>query len=86
MSILCRWGHHKWEKEPSCREKIRETGRHLLFWSEGVQKAVRRCTRAGCAATQKVTRCGFVGAGGEAGLWRRLSPEEERHIDSLPVM
>ncbi|HEU5114244.1 MAG TPA: hypothetical protein VFT82_00585 [Candidatus Paceibacterota bacterium] len=84
--ILCLIGLHKWESDPSHKELIKETGIYLVFWSSGVQKGIRKCTRPGCAKTQKVMREGFVGVGGQAGKWKPLSPSRERHIDRLPVM
>jgi hypothetical protein len=86
MSILCRLGIHAWEKEPSHKEFFRSTGIHFFFFSTGVQKAVRKCTRHGCCATQKVTRSGIVGAGGHGSGWKKLSKSKEAHIDSLPVL
>ena len=83
---LCRLGIHLFEKEPSQKELIKSTGLHVLFFSEGMQKGTRVCTRVGCGATQKVWRCGWVGVGGQGTPWKELTPEHEAYIDSLPVL
>ncbi|MEK7647073.1 MAG: hypothetical protein AAB378_01695 [Patescibacteria group bacterium] len=89
MSIggfLCSFGLHKFEKEPSVKELIKETGLDFVFWSEGVQKGVKNCRRDGCEVTKKVWRKGMVGSGGQAGRWKKLDERQELYIDSLPVM
>ena len=86
MSILCKFGIHDWEKEPSHKELIKETGLHLVFFSEGIQKGVRKCTNPSCNATQKVYRTGWIGNGGEGGKWKKLDSEAEKRIDSLPTL
>jgi len=84
--LFCRMGWHKWEKDPSHKELIKKTGSHFVFFSEGVQKGIRKCLRKGCVATQKVSRTGWVGNGGQSTRWKKLSPRKEKSIDSLPVM
>lgn len=84
--LLCRFGFHSWEKEPSKKELIRSTGIDFVFWSSGIQKGVRACTRQGCRAEQKVVREGWLGCGGTSEKWKRLSKRTERYIDSLPVL
>lgn len=71
---------HAWG-EPE-KEIIKSTGFNVLFFTSGVQKAVRQCAR--CGRSQKVWRSGFCGIGGKSGRWRRLRASKEKWIDSLP--
>ncbi len=83
---LCRIGLHRFEADPSHKELLKETGVHVAFWSEAMQKGTKRCTCEGCDATLKVYRRGLCGIGGNAGPWKRLSTEREAAIDALPTL
>ena len=83
--FFCRIGFHAWEKDPSEKEPIKNTGHHIGFWSRGIQKGVRHCTRHSCGCSQKVHRQGWCGIGGENPGWKKLNnPQLESRIDSLP--
>ena len=84
--ILCKLGLHRFEREPQSKELIKGTGAHMAFWSEGIQKATKQCTRPECGFVCKIWRKGWLGAGGKAGRWKKLSENQERYIDSLPVL
>lgn len=79
--FLCSVGLHKFEKEPSLKEPIKMTGVHFAFWSEAVQKGVKKCLRDGCEATKKVWRLGIYGPGGMASEWETLDEKKERKKD-----
>lgn len=84
--LFCLMGLHRLEEEPSHKELVKETGVHFAFWSEGVQKGVKKCLRPGCDKKVKVWRSGWVGSGGTGTRWKRLSKRQEKYIDSLPTM
>jgi len=75
-NTLCLFGLHWFEKEPSEKELIKETGSHKAFWSEGIQKGVKHCVRSGCPATKKVWRTGWVGIGGKGTRWKKRQRDE----------
>jgi hypothetical protein len=82
--LLCFFGFHDFESNPSLVDYVKETGCDFLFWSGGVQKGAKKCKREGCGCLCKVYRFGFAGAGGKAGDWQKLSRGYEKLIDSLP--
>ncbi len=82
--ILCSLGLHRLEKEPSQKEIVKGTGVHFFFFSEGIQKGIKKCTRKECQVQVKVYREGLVGTDCPNPTWQRLDPEKEAFIDSLP--
>ncbi len=87
MSLFCRIGFHKWEKEPSHKELLRSTGMHFAFTSEAKQLGTKKCLREGCREVKQVYRFGFLSiGGGSASKWKNASPEIQKEISSLPVL
>lgn len=85
--LLCWLDFHWFEKEPSVKTFIKATGVEMAFWSEGIQKGVKKCIRSGCSVEKKVYRMGWLGlGGGESGRWKKLSSKKEAYIDSLPTL
>jgi hypothetical protein len=84
--ILCRLGLHVFEEEPSHKELVKNEGVDLMFWTKGIQKGTRFCTRKSCKIKQGVYREGWVGTGGNADGWKNLRSDKEAYIDSLPVL
>jgi len=82
-TVLCGIGLHVFEKEPVRKDLLKNTGVDFVFWTSGVQKALKTCTREGCLAEKKVWREGWCGAGGKGTRWKSLSSRKEAYIDSL---
>ena len=81
--FFCGLGLHRLEKEPSRRDVVKNTGIDVAFFTSGIQKAIKVCTRDGCAEQRKVWREGWCGVGGIGTRWRKLSSQKESYINSL---
>lgn len=82
MALRCILGFHKWEVVR--KELIKSTGVDFAFWTRGVQKAEKECRI--CRKVKKVYRYGWVGSGGTCERWHSLTEEQEKYIDSLPLL
>lgn len=81
--FLCAVGFHSFEKEPSRMDIVKTRGINFIFWTFGVQKALKVCTRKGCPAEKKVWRDGVCGAGGISSKWEKLNSQKETEIDRM---
>ena len=84
--LFCCLGLHEWEKEPSHKEIIKDTGINFAFSSAGLQKGQKRCLRLGCMTTLNVWREGFLSTAifpSSSGPWRKLGRKKEIEIDRL---
>ena len=90
--ILCCFGRHVWEREPTLKDHIRFNGQHQgLIAISGIQTARRKCKLCATPHGSVYCRQGVVGFGSEispfsTGPWREIDSQEEELIKVKPVI